>query len=335
VTETPRADGGIETHSAEGGPSDGGADGPTDDGPAGEERSERRIRQRADDMRGRAEELRRQAATGIETASGRYPTVRWVLDAYDRDKRRFGGLLAGGLAFKLFLWLLPYALVIVGLLGYASDYSDRPPDQIAESAGLSSALVAMVAQAVQDSGRGRIFLLVLGGGLALWSGRGLVRALAVISTAAWDLPIRQARGTWKGSAFFLGFATLLFGSQLLGGSLYAGSFATDVLASIVLIALFSGIWLAGAVHVPRPQDVPWTALIPGAVVMGVSVRAVALVTSVYLAGKLARVDDLYGSLGIATVFLAWLFIASRVIVAATFLNASRWFAGHPVSPDVA
>jgi uncharacterized BrkB/YihY/UPF0761 family membrane protein len=69
--------------------------------------------------------------------------------------------------------------------------------------------------------------------------------------------------------------------------------------------------------------------------MGASVRAVALVTSVYLAGKLARVDDLYGSLGIATVFLAWLFIASRIIVAATFLNASRWFARHPAAPAAA
>ncbi|HEY7668023.1 MAG TPA: YhjD/YihY/BrkB family envelope integrity protein [Actinomycetota bacterium] len=304
--------------------------------PAGEgERAPRRVRQRAEQLRGRADTLRRQATTGIETASGRYPTVRWILEAYDRDKRRFGGMLAGGLAFKLFLWLLPYALMIVSLLGYASDYSDQPPDQLAKSAGLSSALVAMVAQAVEDSGRGRIFLLVLGGGLALWSGRGLVRALAVINTAAWDLPIRQARGTWKGSAFFLGFATLLFGSQLLGGSLYAGSFGTDVLASTVLIALFSGIWLAGAVYLPRPEDVPWTALIPGAVVLGVSVRVVALVTSVYLAGKLARVDDLYGSLGIATVFLAWLFIASRVIVAATFLNASRWFAAHPPPADAA
>jgi uncharacterized BrkB/YihY/UPF0761 family membrane protein len=308
---------------------------PSADRPPDEDPAERGIRHRADELRGRADELRRQAASGIETASGRYPTVRWVLEAYDRDRRRFGGLLAGGLAFKLFLWLLPYALVVVGLFGYAASYSDQPPDQLAETAGLSSALVAMVAQAVEDSGRGRIFLVLLGGLLALWTGRGLVRALAVINTAAWNLPIRRAKGSWKGSAFFLGFATLLFGSQLLGGRLYSGSLATDILASITLIGLFSGIWLAGAVYLPRPEGVPWTALIPGAVVMGVSVRAVALVTSVYLAGKLARVDDLYGSLGIATVFLAWLFIASRVIVAATFLNASRWFAGHPAPPDVA
>jgi hypothetical protein len=31
------------------------------------------------------------------------------------------------------------------------------------------------------------------------------------------------------------------------------------------------------------------------------------------------------------VFLAWLFIVARLVVAATFLNASRWFAAHPPS----
>ena len=34
-----------------------------------------------------------------------------------------------------------------------------------------------------------------------------------------------------------------------------------------------------------------------------------VVTIVYFAGKLDRVDDLYGALGVASVFLAWLFIS--------------------------
>jgi hypothetical protein len=67
--------------------------------------------------------------------------------------------------------------------------------------------------------------------------------------------------------------------------------------------------------------------------LGVSMRIIAIVTTVYFAGRLARADDLYGSIGIATVFLAWLFIVARLVVAATFLNASRWFAAHPLASD--
>jgi uncharacterized BrkB/YihY/UPF0761 family membrane protein len=288
------------------------------------------VRQRAQELRGRADDLRRQANAGLETASGRYPTVRWVVDAYERDRERFGGMLAGGLAFKLFIWLVPYTLLVVTVLGFAASYGDRDPAQLAKSAGLSSALVSIVAKAVEGSGRGRIFLLLLGLWLALWSGRGLVRSLAVISTAAWDLPIRTARASWKGSVVLLGIMTLLFATQLLDGLLYRGALPTDLFASLVMVGLTAAIWLGASFLLPhRREEVPWTALIPGAVLVALSARVLAIVTTVYFADKLTRADDLYGSIGLATVFLAWLFIVARVVVAATFLNASRWFAAHP------
>jgi membrane protein len=290
-----------------------------------------RVRRRADELRGRADDLKRQATSGLETATGRYPTVRWIVDAYDRDRRRFGGMLAGGLAFKLFLWLLPYALLVVAIVGYAASYADKEPEEMAKSAGLSSALVTMVAKGVESSGRGRVFLLFLGAWLTLWSGRGLVRALGVIQTAAWDLPVRSARGSWRGSALLLVFLTVLFSTQFLEGFLYAGALGTDLLASLLMIAITGAIWLLGWSYLPRPDGVPWTALIPGSLLLGVSMRVIAIATTVYFAPRLARADDLYGSIGIATVFLAWLFIVARLVVAATFLNASRWFAAHPPS----
>ena len=39
-----------------------------------------------------------------------------------------GGLLAGGLAFRAFLWLLPYSLVIVAILGFAAGGLDGGAD---------------------------------------------------------------------------------------------------------------------------------------------------------------------------------------------------------------
>lgn len=321
--DPPRGDRSVDDPEQDPRPDGGG--GP-DPGPRGG-----RVRRRADELRGRAEHLKRQATTGLETATGRYPTARWMVDAYDRDRRRFGGLLAGGLAFKVFLWLLPYALLVVAIAGYAADYADQDPEEMARSVGLSSALVTMVAKAVESSGQGRVFLLFLGAWLTLWAGRGLVRALGVIQTAAWDLPVRSARGTWRGSALLLAFLTVLFSTQFLEGWLYSGAFGTDLLASLLMVTVTSAIWLVGGSYLPRPEGVPWTALVPGALLLGVSMRVIAIATTVYFAPKLARADDLYGSIGIATVFLAWLFIVARLIVAATFLNTSRWFAAHPPS----
>ena len=60
------------------------------------------------------------------------------------------------------------------------------------------------------------------------------------------------------------------------------------------------------------------------VLFAVGIDAIRLFTEVYLAGRLGRVDDLYGSIGFATVFMLWLYVVSRIVVATFGLNAARW-----------
>jgi uncharacterized BrkB/YihY/UPF0761 family membrane protein len=54
-------------------------------------------------------------------------------------------------------------------------------------------------------------------------------------------------------------------------------------------------------------------------------------TSVYFAGRLERVSDLYGAIGLATVFMVWLYLVGRLVVAGTALNAERWRASTMVA----
>ena len=46
--------------------------------------------------------------------------------AYQRDRDIGGGLLAGALAFRLFVWLAAFCLVIVALLGFVADSGGDP-----------------------------------------------------------------------------------------------------------------------------------------------------------------------------------------------------------------
>ena len=39
--------------------------------------------------------------------------------------------MAGALAYRLFIWLLPFALVLVGVLGVAADVVDELPEETA------------------------------------------------------------------------------------------------------------------------------------------------------------------------------------------------------------
>ncbi|MFZ2012227.1 MAG: hypothetical protein WAV00_00200, partial [Nocardioides sp.] len=65
---------------------------------------------------------RRQAGAraGVDAARERHETVRFVFTAADHDRTTGGPLLAGALAFRLFLWLLPAGLVVVAVLGFFS-----------------------------------------------------------------------------------------------------------------------------------------------------------------------------------------------------------------------
>jgi uncharacterized BrkB/YihY/UPF0761 family membrane protein len=75
---------------------------------------------------------------------------------------------------------------------------------------------------------------------------------------------------------------------------------------------------------PHPESARWKAFLPGAIVLAVGSVLLRIVTQVYFAGRLGRVDDLYGALGLAAVFMAWLYLAGRLIVASFAVSATRW-----------
>ena len=84
---------------------------------------------------------------------------------------------------------------------------------------------------------------------------------------------------------------------------------------------------------PHPE-IPWTRFVPGALVFGLGFELLKLVTAVYFVRKLDKVSDLYGAMGLAAVFLLWLYVLGRLIVVSVLVNATRWRASEAeASPD--
>ena len=102
------------------------------------------------------------ARAAVEARRPRVRSVDATLSAYERDRDRAGFLLAGALAYRLFLWLLPFTLVIVAGLGFleASDH-DNPSD-LADNLGVVGLASKSVSEAAADAEHTRFIALLIG-----------------------------------------------------------------------------------------------------------------------------------------------------------------------------
>ena len=286
-----------------------------------EDAADRKLRDRARDAREHATEARRQAEVRIRQEGERRSWVHVLLDTYDRDRRRAGGLLSGGVAFRLFVWALPFSLVLVTSLGFLADSTGRTVESLGQDSGLSLTIVAAVAKAVETSTRNRPFLLALGLGLLFLASSSGLRALNVVSIVAWELEPRAPQRMVVGSIAFTLVVTTLAAIHLIASPLYGGGFGSDLLATAALIAVNTAVACAALARLPHGSEGVW-ALLPGAILFGVGIEVLRLITAVYFVGKMERNGDLYGSLGLAVVILAWLYLMGRLIVTGCMLNAS-------------
>lgn len=282
------------------------------------------FRERADAAKRRADDARRSIEARAESLRARHASVRLAYAAFESDRKQAGALLAGGIAYRLFLWLLPTALLLVGLVGLVADFSSRSPERVAQDAGFGAALAVTVSQAANRSGSGSLYLLLVGAVLTLWAGRSVVKALRLTSAVAWRV---QPSPLERSIVAALTFTAIAIGLMLLPSVLpflHRGPFGLDVIVELVvltgLVAL--SVWMQSIL--PHPEDAPWKAFVPGAIVLAMGSVLLRIVTQVYLAGRLGRVDDLYGALGLAAVFMAWLYLAGRLIVASFAVSATRW-----------
>src|SRR6187200_33720 len=123
-------------------------DGPSGAQPPDEPASPSRpsVRQRMAHVRDRTVELEGRALERFEQERRRRTWVEMCWQAWLRMRQRGGPLLSGGLAYRLFLFMLPAALLVVSVIGVFVDISGETPDQAAHDLGMGAALAATVAQ---------------------------------------------------------------------------------------------------------------------------------------------------------------------------------------------
>lgn len=263
------------------------------------------------------------ADRALTWAQKRVPGVTHALAALDRERVAGGSLLAGGLAYRLFFWFVPLGLVAASVLSFWERESPQSLESTAQDFGLSASAVQESTEAIEQQAHSRWYFLIAGLILLLWFAIGVVRALRISFALAWGVrPEPMRRPIVAGMTFTLLAVALLLVSgstQFAREELGAGG----LLPTIALVLLYAAVALWMMALLPH-ADVPLTALVPGAVLVALGAQAMHLVVVLYLAPKLGRSSALYGSLGLATVILLWLYLTARLLTGSAFLNAALW-----------
>ena len=257
------------------------------------------------------------------TTRQRVPGADAGFEAFQREVAFGGGLIAGGLAYRLFLWLLPIGLLGAQVLGIWLDASEDGVEDAAKEFGIGAAAIASAGRAVEASQSNRILLVLTGLVLLAWFSLGFVRALQLAYSLAWGLPRRKLRKPL--------YAVLLFNGLFLTVAVAGAGLAwlreelglLGVLGVLATIAFQSAVALLVMWLLPRRAE-RWQELVPGAVLVAVGAQLVSVAVVFYFAPRIGRSTELYGTLGTAAVLLVWLYVVARLITAGAFLNATLW-----------
>ena len=261
----------------------------------------------------------------LDAFEARMPGASTARGMYQRDRGHAGSVLAAGLAFRVFLMLLPLVLLGSSALGFLAGGRGQSVSAAASTLGLSGAVLNVINDGAAEAHDGRWLLLLSGLVLLAYTANSACRALRLVHVVAWQDRPERAGPLTTALAGVLVIALLLWGTV---ESVLASRFpnAWPLTGSLLIVAL-GGTWLVLSMLLPHGAA-PWRALIPGAAVVAIGIGAMHLVSTYYIPRKLSSTSQLYGALGVAATIMTWLFLGCRLIVGAAVLNALLWDRGR-------
>jgi len=266
----------------------------------------------------RSEHQRGKFSAAMETAKGaseRHVAVAVPIRAVERNRRVAASVLAGGLAYRLFLWLLPFGLILGGALGLSNAKST---EDAVEGSGLPGAITNAVGDAARSANSNSWWLFAVGLPLLLWAGYTGAKAVQLIHALVWDEPPPRTK-LLQGSLAFNGMAFAALAVVAL--TWWVRDDWPGLLAPVITVAPLAVLWLWISLNLPH-GDASWRELLPGALLVSIGFQVLHAVIGSLLVPKLEKSTSLYGDLGATATFLFFMYVTASLVVAAPVLNSS-------------
>jgi uncharacterized BrkB/YihY/UPF0761 family membrane protein len=248
--------------------------------------------------------------------------VDYALTAYERDRATGGVVLSGAVAFRLFLFFVPFVVFIVLLLGVGS--TSRSNQDLARHLGVGGLIAKAAGGTNHLSTWERITSLVLVAVGLFYGARALYRVLHIVFALEWSMPVPRVRSTRPGLVM-IGFVAVCLGVELGLSRLREVSPVGGPIGTVVLFFFLpAAFWLAALQYLPHHSNCPWWAQIPGAFLIAMGVEAVHLFTIYWVAGQITKKSALYGGIGGSVAILLWAYVIGRLIVLGAVINSLLW-----------
>ncbi len=243
---------------------------------------------------------------------------------YERDLGAGGGVLAGALAFRLFIFAVPYVWVVLTVFGSAAELRHESGQDAARSAGLTGLIAKSVADAQHTSDTTKVISIVVGTFAVVLAARTVVKTLRAVHALAWRVPLTRLKHSTR--AAFILILVILMVSLLASaiGWVRSERPAIGLLLGLSMIVVWSGAWLLVSWLLPHAKGVSPVDLMPGALLFGLVVWLMHLLTVFYFSRKVASASDTYGAIGAAIGILLALYLVGRAMSASAVLNATLW-----------
>jgi uncharacterized BrkB/YihY/UPF0761 family membrane protein len=235
-----------------------------------------------------------------------------------------GGILAGALAFRIFLFMVPFVYVVFSILGGLSRAMGQDPAQLAKHLGITGILASTVVQ-VEDQSAWTHAALIFGAAVAMLLTAGsLMKALYVVHWLVWGVHRVRPTGLLP-RLVLIGLVLLMSALGVAVNDVRnSAGIPGDVLAVLIVTALSFALWWWISWRLPHAPAAPPRALVPGAVLIAIGADVLQLLTTYWIGHLVARKTNTYGAVGVALAVLLWVYVLGRIIVGSAGLNAAMW-----------
>jgi membrane protein len=255
----------------------------------------------------------------VAEARGRSAALDATFETIERDSRIGGGILAGALSYRLFVFALPLAFFLVAGLGLLAETLGVEPNVVVNSVGFAGTVTKQVESSAKEASNWWVALTSFF--VLVYVTRVLLRAVAIVHALAWEGSAASVKVSSRQLAIF---GAAIFGQLALVSGLGAVTHQTaagGLVALVLFVAALAGLWLVVSLQLAH-SDARWTGLVPGSLFYAVGILGVQIFNIAVLGKLIESKSTTYGALGIAATLLLGFFLMGRVIVGAAALNAT-------------